>query len=63
LVETAILKKYQSKRMISNHEWVFDVNLQHIINSTRTICDMLNIEYTEDDDLPSYNNQILADYD
>jgi len=48
LIETSILKRFESKRKITNKEWVFDVDVNYIIKSTRTILDVLNIEYIEE---------------
>ena len=63
LVETAILKKYESKkRNFKNHEWVFDVDVNHLIKSVRTIMDVLGIEYEEEKDITKYNKQIEMDF-
>jgi hypothetical protein len=62
LIETNILKRYDSKRWITNHEWLFDIQTSHVIKSVRTILDILNIEYTEEMNLEEYNNEILSDF-
>ena len=61
LIETNVLKKYESKRLVTNHEWLFDIDVIHIIKSTRTILDVLNIEYTEEENIKNYNEQIDVD--
>ena len=63
LVEQAVLKRFESKRIFVNHEWVFDVDVNYIIKSTRTILDVLNIEYTEEDTLEDYNEQIISEFE
>ena len=63
LIETAVLKRFESKRKVTNHEWVFDVDINYIIKSTRTILDVLNIEYIEEKNIEEYNNQITLDFE
>jgi hypothetical protein len=41
LIETAVLKRFESKRKVANHEWIFDLEIDYIIKSTRTILDIL----------------------
>jgi hypothetical protein len=63
LVETAILKKFESKkRNFKNHEWIFDVEVEHLIKSVRTITDVLCIDYEEEKDVAKYNQQIQMDF-
>lgn len=63
LVETAVLKRFESKRKVVYHEWIFDVDVNYIIKSTRTILDVLNIEYIEEKSIEEYNNQIMLDFE
>ena len=63
LVERAVLKKFESKRKFANHEWVYDVDISHIIKNTKAILDVLNITYTEESEIAEYNNQILTDFE
>lgn len=56
-------KRFKSKRSIANHEWVFDVDVETIINSTKGIMSMLGIDYTEEENLAEYNEQIDVDFD
>jgi hypothetical protein len=63
LVEKAVLKRFESKRKIVNHEWIFDVDVDYIKKSTRTILDVLNIDYIEEMDLEEYNDQIKVDFE
>jgi len=62
LIETTVLKRFESKRKLVNHEWIFDVDVNYIIKSTRTILDILNIEYIEEKSIEEYNNQIISDF-
>lgn len=63
LIETAVLKRFESKRKVTNHEWIFDIDVNYIIKSTRTILDVLNIEYIEEKNIEEYNNQIMLDFE
>ena len=64
LVETNILKKFESKiKKIPNHEFIFDVEINYIIKNVKAILDLLNIEYTEEENIEEYNNQILLDFE
>ena len=49
--------------MFANHEWVYDVEVNYIIKSTRTILDVLNIEYTEENTIEDYNEQITTEFE
>lgn len=37
LLESVVLKRYKSKRTHSNHEWIYDIDKEHIIRDTKTI--------------------------
>jgi hypothetical protein len=56
LIEESILKRYTSKRKYINHEWVYDIEKEHIISSTKTLLEFLGIEYTKEEDIEKYNN-------
>jgi hypothetical protein len=58
LLEKNILKRYKVKRTYQNHEWIFDISKEHIINSANTLLEYLNIEYTEEKNLDEYNNKV-----
>jgi hypothetical protein len=58
LLEKNILKRYKVKRTYQNHEWVFEISKEHIINSVNTLLNFLNIEYTEEKNLDKYNNRV-----
>jgi hypothetical protein len=62
LVETLVLQKFEQKR-IANHEWVFDVDVKVIIQFAKAMMSTLGIEYTEEENLEDYNNQIDVDFD
>ena len=59
ILEKNILKRYKVKRTYQNHEWIFNMSKEHIINSVKFLLDFLNIEYTEETDLTQYNKDIL----
>ena len=63
LEEDAVLKRFESMRKLLNHEWIFDVDIKYIIKSTRTILDVLNIEYTEEENINNYNHQIDLEFE
>lgn len=58
ILEKNILKRYKVKRIYQNHEWIYETNKEHIINSVKVLLDFLNIEYTEENNLLEYNNSI-----
>lgn len=62
LVETLILTCFEEKRYIHNKEWLFDIDIQTIIRQARTIMNVSNIKYTEEEDLTIYNEEILEDF-
>jgi len=63
LVEKAVLKRFDSKRTITNHEWIFDVDVETMIKATRGIMSLLGIDYTEEENIEEYNKQIDNDFD
>jgi len=58
LLEASILQRYSGKRRHNNHEWVYDVEVGHIIGSVTTLLDFLGIEYTEEGNLGKYNGSL-----
>ena len=58
ILEKNILKRYKVKRIYQNHEWIYETNKEHIINSVKFLLDFLNIEHTEEKNLMDYNNCI-----
>jgi hypothetical protein len=63
LIERNVLKRFESKRVFKNHEWIYDVDVSYIIKSTRTIMDVLSVEYKEceAESVRAYNEQIAFD--
>ena len=61
LVETSVLKRFKSKKWSANHEWLINIDVNTVIKSTRTILDVLGIEYTEEKEVEGYNNQIITE--
>ena len=63
LVEKAVLKRFDSKRTITNHEWIFAIDVENMIKITRGIMSVLGIDYTEEENIEEYNKQIDVDFD
>lgn len=62
LLESSILERYIEKRTRHlNHEWIFDINVEHIIESTMTLLHFLGLNFTVEQDLESYNKEITVD--
>ena len=58
ILEKNILKRYKVKRNYQNHEWVYEISKEHIVDSVKFLVDFLNIEYTEEKNLEEYNKNI-----
>jgi hypothetical protein len=58
LLESSILQRYTGKRNYSNHEWIYDVDKDHIVSSTTTMLEFLGIEYTKEEDIEKYNSEV-----
>ena len=58
ILEKNILKRYKIKRTYQNHEWVYEISKEHIVDSVKFLVDFLNIEYTEEKNLEEYNKNI-----
>ena len=58
ILEKNILKRYNVKRTYQNHEWIYEISKEHIVDSVKFLVDFLNIEYTEEKNLEEYNNNI-----
>ena len=62
LVETLVLKRFDTLRTIKNKEWLFNIDSKELIKHTRTILDIVNIKYTEEDNIKAYNEEIDLDF-
>jgi hypothetical protein len=62
ILEKNILKRYNVKRIYQNHEWIYDITNEHIIDSVKLLLDFLNIEYTIEENLEEYNKHIETDF-
>lgn len=62
ILEKNILKRYNVKRVYQNHEWIYDITKEHIIDSVKLLLDFLNIEYTVEENLEEYNKHIEKDF-
>jgi hypothetical protein len=58
LLEKNILKRYNVKRTYQNHEWIYEVTREHLIDSVKVLLEFLNIEHTEEKNLDEYNKHI-----
>ena len=58
ILEKNILKRYKVKRTYQNHEWIYEISKEHIIDSVNSLVNFLNIEYTEEKNLGEYNKDI-----
>ena len=58
ILEKNILKRYKVKRTYQNHEWIYEISKEHIVDSVKFLVDFLNIEYTEEKNLEEYNKNI-----
>ena len=55
-LESAVLKRHKNaRRPYMNHEWIFDTNLNSIIDSVQTFLKFIGSEYTIDEDIDKYN--------
>jgi hypothetical protein len=57
-LEQNMLLKHKMDLETPNHEIVLKLDTETLINSTRKIIDMLNLEYQEEDQLSEYNDLI-----
>jgi hypothetical protein len=53
-----MLSRYKTKRDHLNHEWIYDVCLENIITSTKTLLTFSNIKHTLEENLLEYNLQV-----
>jgi hypothetical protein len=58
LIEKTVLKRYETKRYHLNHEWIYDVEIDHIIKSVKTQLDFMSIDHTIEENLSEYNLHI-----
>ena len=57
-IEKGMLSRYKTKRDHLNHEWIYDVCLENIITSTKTLLTFSNIKHTLEENLLEYNLQV-----
>lgn len=58
LIEEAMLERYDDKRKpFQNHEWIYGVTLDHIIQSIETFIGFLGVKHTTEKDLAKYNEE------
>ena len=56
LIESSVLERYKNRRKrYLNHEWIFDTELSHIVNSITTLLQFLDIEHTVAENIEAYN--------
>jgi hypothetical protein len=56
-----MLQRYSSLRKYNNHEWIFDVDVEHLVDSVNVLVTFLGIDITVEDTIAQYNEQILLD--
>ena len=62
LIEEGILELYkENKKSYLNHEWIYDIDIKHIIGSVDTFVKFLGICATKDENILEYNKHILED--
>jgi hypothetical protein len=61
LIEKNMLQRYSSLRKYNNHEWIFDVDVEHLVASVNVLVTFLGIDVTVEDTIAQYNEQILLD--
>ena len=60
LIEEAMLELYKEKKNVYlNHEWIYDVDVKHIIGNVDTLVKFLGIDYTVDENVEEYNKNIF----
>jgi hypothetical protein len=58
--EDVILNRYMEKRKhYKNHEWIYDIEVSHIIESVKSLLNFGGINYTIDSDIQKYNDSCL----
>lgn len=64
LIEDNVLRRYLEKRKkYKNHEWIYDMEVIHIIESVKTIINFTGIDFTEENDIQKYNDSCLVTED
>ncbi len=63
LIEDTILQRYEDQRDYMNHEWIYGMSKENIIDSIKTFCDFAKIPYNIDDTIDKYNEQLKIDED
>jgi len=62
LIEEGMLELYkENKKSFLNHEWIYDIDIKHIIGSVDTFVKFLGICATKDENILEYNKHILED--
>ena len=60
LIEEAMLELYkENKKIYLNHEWIYYINIKHIIGNVDTFIKFLGIDYTIDENIEDYNKDIF----
>ena len=60
IIEEAMLELYkENKKYYLNHEWIYDIDIKHIIGNVDTFIKFLGIDYTIDENTEEYNKHIF----
>jgi hypothetical protein len=59
LIEDAMLHKFaEFRKLYLNHEWIFELSLETIVNSIETLINFLVISHTKEENVENYNDEI-----
>ena len=58
ILEKTMLTRYSGKRKYNNHEWIYGIDKDHIMQSTQTMLDFLGVEYVLEEEIEKYNIEI-----
>jgi hypothetical protein len=60
IIEDGMLKRYEKYRKFLNHEWIYDIDINHIMNSVETFTNFLAIEMEVEssENIEKYNKDI-----
>ena len=60
LIEEAMLELYKEKKNVYlNHEWIYDIDIKHIVGNVDTLVKFLGVNYTVDENIEEYNKNIF----
>jgi hypothetical protein len=55
-----MLELYKEKKNVYlNHEWIYDIDIKHIVGNVDTLVKFLGVNYTVDENIEEYNKNIF----